>query len=158
MVRLLTEKDAPAYRELRLEALRLVPDAFCSDYKTESQKPELFLEKCLKEKTEIPFVFGAFVGKELVGITGFAGDEIIQIYMSEKHRRKGLAHEMVLAAVDHAFSQVKLLLYVNVAVVLAETNAKRFYESLGFEPTRMDTYTHNGFGIQLMSLSRSRNR
>jgi GNAT superfamily N-acetyltransferase len=158
MVRQLNKKDAAAYRAVRLEALRTEPDAFCSDFEVETKKAELFLEKCLKEGSEVPFVFGAFEGGELVGIAGFAGDELIQLFVKANYRRKGIARALALAVAAHAFSEVKLLLYINVAVVLHEMNAQKFYESVGFEPTRMDTYTHNGYGIQLLSLDRNRNR
>jgi GNAT superfamily N-acetyltransferase len=158
MIRQLNENDAAAYRVLRLEALRTEPNAFCSDFEIENQKPELFLEKCLKEKSEVPFAFGAFEEDELVGIAGFAGDELIQLYVAPAHRRKGLARKLALAIARHAFEYVNLLLYMNVAVVLYEGNAQKFYESVGFEPTRMDTYTHNGYGIQLLALSRSMHR
>ncbi len=158
MARLLDKKDAAAYRALRLQALQTEPDAFCSDYETESQKPALFLEKCLNESAELPFVFGAFEGDTLIGIAGFAGDELIQLYVTPEHRRKGIARELALAVADHAFATVKLLLYINVAVVLHPNNAQKFYETCGFEPTRMDNYTHRGYGIQLLTLSRSRQR
>lgn len=158
MIRLLKDTDAAAYRTLRLEALRTEPNAFCSDYEVESKKAELFLEKCLKEGSELPFAYGAFEGDQLVGIAGFAGDEIIQLFVAPDYRRKGLARELTLAVVDHAFREVKLLLYVNVAVVLYENNAQKFYETVGFETTRLDTYTHNGYRIQLLALSRTRQR
>ena len=158
MIRQLNHNDAAAYRVLRLEALRTEPNAFCSDFEIENQKPELFLEKCLKEKSELPFVFGAFEEDELVGIAGFAGDELIQLFEAPAHRRKGIARKLALAVASHAFENVSLLLYLNVAVVLYPGNAQKFYETIGFEPYRMDTYTHNGYGIQLLTLSRSRHR
>lgn len=158
MVRQLNKEDAAAYRALRLEALQTEPDAFCSDFATENQKSELFLEKCLKENSEVPFVFGAFEDDHLVGIAGFAGDELIQLFVSAKYRRRGIARELALAVASHAFQEVKLLLYINVAVVLHDNNPQKFYETIGFETTRMDNYTHNGYRIQLLTLSRSRHR
>ncbi|MES2279274.1 MAG: GNAT family N-acetyltransferase [Bacteroidota bacterium] len=158
MIRQLKGIDAAAYRALRLTALQTEPNAFCSDYEVESQKPELFLEKCLKENSEVPFVFGAFEDDQLVGIAGFAGDELIQLFVLANYRRRGIARELALAATAHAFQEVKLLLYINVAVVLHDENPQKFYETIGFETTRMDNYTHNGFGIQLLTLSRSRHR
>jgi GNAT superfamily N-acetyltransferase len=158
MVRQLNKKDAAAYRALRLQALQTEPDAFCSDYEVENKKPALFLEKCLIEDSGVPFVFGAFEGDELAGIAGFAGDELIQLYVAPQHRRKGIARDLALAVADHAFATVKLLLYINVAVVLHPDNAQKFYETVGFEPTKMDTYTHRGYKIQLLALSRSRQR
>jgi GNAT superfamily N-acetyltransferase len=158
MVRQLTKNDAAAYRALRLQALQTEPDAFCSDFTVESQKEELFMEKCLKEGSDVPFAFGAFEDDQLVGIAGFAGDELIQLYVAPAYRRKGLARELALAVASHAFQEVKLLLYINVGVVLHPDNAQKFYETLGFENTRKDNYNHNGHGIQLMALSRSRHR
>lgn len=158
MVRQLNATDAAAYRALRLTALQTEPDAFCSDYEIESKKPELFLEKCLRENSEVPFAYGAFADDQLVGIAGFAGDELIQLYVAPDHRRHGLARELALAVATHAFREVKLLLYINVAVVLHEKNALKFYETIGFETTRMDNYKHNGYAIQLLALSRSRHR
>ncbi|QKJ31614.1 GNAT family N-acetyltransferase [Mucilaginibacter mali] len=158
MIRQLNAADAAAYRALRLTALQTEPDAFCSDYEIENKKPELFLEKCLRENSEVPFAYGAFEDDHLVGIAGFAGDELIQLYVAPDHRRRGLARELALAVASHAFREVKLLLYINVAVVLHDKNAQKFYETIGFETTRMDNYKHNGYGIQLLALSRSRHR
>lgn len=158
MVRQLNKDDAAAYRALRLQALQTEPDAFCSDYTTENQKSELFLEKCLKDNSEVPFVYGAFEDDQLVGIAGFAGDELIQLFVLPDHRRKGIARELALAVTSHAFKEVKLLLYINVAVVMHDKNPQHFYETIGFETTRKDNYTHNGYGIQLLTLSRSRHR
>jgi GNAT superfamily N-acetyltransferase len=156
MVRQLTKNDAAAYRVLRLQALQTEPDAFCSDFAVENQKAELFLEKCLKDGSEMPFAYGAFEADQLVGIAGFAGDELIQLYVAPAHRGKGLARKLAFAVVSHAFQENKLLHYVNVGLVLHKANVQKFYEGLGFEPTRRDNYTHNGYGIQLMALSRSR--
>jgi len=43
-----TEEDAPAYRELRLEALRNHPEAFSSDYETALAKPMSFWTQRLR--------------------------------------------------------------------------------------------------------------
>jgi GNAT superfamily N-acetyltransferase len=142
-IRQLTGTDAGTYRALRLVALQAEPDAFVSTYASESQKPELFLEKCLKANDPFNIAFGVFTGESLAGIGGFVKDwqpktahkgEIIQLYVDPNHRGQQIGRKLLITILNHAFEQFDDLLAIKIAVVLSKRNARTLYESLGFEP------------------------
>src|SRR5689334_2437393 len=67
-IRALTSADVEAYRAIRLEALRLEPEAYASSYQEESSRPEIFRER-LEGKLG-GTTFGAFAAEEIVGTAG----------------------------------------------------------------------------------------
>jgi hypothetical protein len=69
-IRPLQPSDAQAYQALRLEALRTSPEAFGSSYEEEAP---LALEtiRARMPSTDPNAIFGAFAGKDLVGVAGF---------------------------------------------------------------------------------------
>ncbi|HGS4649909.1 TPA: GNAT family N-acetyltransferase, partial [Vibrio cholerae] len=68
--KILKPQDSQKYRELRLESLRLYPEAFGSDYKTQSQLPKLFFEQMIEKESNDHIMLGAFYNNELVGLCG----------------------------------------------------------------------------------------
>ena len=66
-IRRLAASEGAAYREIRLEALRLNPESFGSTFEVESARP---LEHFSERVAQCP-VFGAFRGTEIVGMAGF---------------------------------------------------------------------------------------
>src|SRR4029077_19356685 len=66
-IRQLTTADAESFRELRLEGLRLNPEAFGSTYETEKNQPLERYSGWLSNST----VFGAFQNSELIGTASF---------------------------------------------------------------------------------------
>ena len=156
MIRLLNQTDAAAYRRIRLRALQSEPDSFCASLTAENEKPELFLEKCLKDGSEVPFAYGAFEDGQLAGITGFAKEELLQVYVLPPFRGKGLARGLAFAAAAHAFEKLSALQFVKAAVILHPGSALKFYEELGFETVGLSRSTHNGYGIMQLRLSRDK--
>ena len=67
-IRRLLPADASLYRDIRLEALRLSPEAFGSAYETESIHPVGWFAERLDRGAVI---LGAVRGGELAGIVGF---------------------------------------------------------------------------------------
>ena len=66
-VRRLVSGDGDHYRQIRLEALKNAPDAFGSNYETEStQDPSHFEERVVSG-----CVFGAFDSGKIIGMAGF---------------------------------------------------------------------------------------
>ena len=79
-VRRLTAEDAGLYREIRLEGLRLSPDAFGNTFEVESARPvELFAERIRDSET-----LGAFEGSEILGIAG------LLVHKGPKESHKGM--------------------------------------------------------------------
>lgn len=137
--------DEPAlYREIRLEALRLHPEAFGSSFEDEAARPLAFFEQRLTGNK----IFGGFRGLELLGTAGFMPESgakrvhkghLWGMYVRPEARGSGLARRLVEAVLEHAQYQVEL---IQLSVVLGNVAAHRLYLSLGFEP----------YGIEARSL------
>jgi len=66
-IRRLIKADAPLFRQIRLEALELSPEAFGSSFEQESTQSLGHFEEVLSRSD----VFGAFRGADLVGVAGY---------------------------------------------------------------------------------------
>ena len=95
-IRRLLPADASLYRDIRLEALRLSPEAFGSAYETESIHPVGWFAERLDRGAVI---LGAFRGGELAGIVGFIAAEgpkrqhkgmLVGMYVRRQARRAGV--------------------------------------------------------------------
>jgi hypothetical protein len=83
LIRPLTRADGAAFRTLRLEGLRLAPEAFGSAYEDEILRDE---EDLVRRIPEAPpsAIFGAFEGEVLVGVAG------LLVPAGRKERHKGM--------------------------------------------------------------------
>ena len=129
--------DEPAlYRDIRLEALRLHPDAFGASFEDEAARPLAFFEQRLTGNV----IFGGFRDQELLGTAGFMPETGAKrahkahfwgMYVRAAARGTGLARRLVEAVLDHAKDRAEL---VQLSVVSGNVPARRLYASLGFEP------------------------
>jgi RimJ/RimL family protein N-acetyltransferase len=134
-IRRLVPADAARYRDIRLEALRLSPEAFGSAYETESVHPvEWFAERLARGAV----ILGAFRDGELAGTIGFVRadgpkrqhkGELVGMYLRPTARGTGVGRRLVDAALELAAQSVELVL-----IVVAKGNepAFRLYRSAGF--------------------------
>jgi ribosomal protein S18 acetylase RimI-like enzyme len=148
MIRLLTTADAARYREIRLEGLKLHPEAFSSTLDREGEQPLSWFEDRITQGN----VFGAFVGDELVGVAGCwlqQGPKVNHkaalwgMYVRPAARNAGLGRRLVEAVVNHASSRVEQL---QLSVVSANEAAFGLYRSMGFSEfgREMKALKHNG--------------
>jgi RimJ/RimL family protein N-acetyltransferase len=133
-IRRLTPVEGVAYREIRLEALRLNPEAFGSTFEAENVRP---LAHFSERIASCP-VFGAFCGAELVGMAGFWAREGIKdahkamlwgMYVRLNARNMGVGRRLAEAVIGFAREHVEVL---QLTVVSENEPARRLYASLGF--------------------------
>jgi ribosomal protein S18 acetylase RimI-like enzyme len=133
-IRLLSADDAPAYREIRLEALRLHPAAYSSTFEGEAAHELAWFAERLRGSS----VFAAFDGAHLVGTAGLRvleGGKVAHkavlwgIYVRPGTRKGGIGRSLAEAVIDHARARVEL---IQLSVVRGNDAARRLYASLGF--------------------------
>lgn len=134
--RLLAE-DAEIYRTIRLESLKLHPEAFGSSYEEEKEAP------VGKYRESLPsvYTFGAFENGSLVGVVTLFPEgkrkmkhraSIFAMYVAESVRGKGVGKKLVETAIAQA-RELGTIEQIHLQVVTSNESAKRLYSSLGFE-------------------------
>jgi RimJ/RimL family protein N-acetyltransferase len=133
-IRRLEPSDAALFREIRLEALRLNPEAFGSAFEEENVQPLSWFEAALVRRA----VFGAFLDGALAGTAGYRAQEdpkhahkavLWGMYVRADARNAGLGSKLVAAVLDHARGRVEM---VQLTVVSENEGARRLYGALGF--------------------------
>ena len=136
------EEDAPAYRDLRLEALRNHPEAFSSDYETALAKPIDYWTKRLRlhdPDSEVMLYFAAH-GQQLVGMGGITHTDapkqkhsayIVSMYVRPEWRGQGVAEALIDACLEWGRGQGITIVKLGVSTV--NTPAIRCYARCGFE-------------------------
>jgi len=131
----LAADDAPLYRDIRLEALRLVPDAFGSTLEAESARPL----SSFAERLGSSHVLGAFRAERLVGIASLIilqspkmahKGHLVGMYVRPEARRCGVGRGLVEAIIETARRHIEV---IQVTVVVGNEAARRLYAGLGFE-------------------------
>ena len=149
-LRILTEIDAQAFWNLRLEGLRQEPRSFGQSAEEHAAMPlEEFAARIGSSSASTDFVLGAFAESQLVGVAGFYRftnrkeahrGHVWGVYVNAAHRGQGLGRKLMNELLRIARSQPTLEL-INLAVVSHNTPAKRLYESLGFQLYGRDVHS-----------------
>lgn len=136
-VRPLGIADADDYRRVRLDALRLHPEAFGADYAEEAALDRAHIVERLSAQGFTRF--GGFADDELVGLAGLQirrgakekhKARLFSMYVDEAHRGTGLAQQLVEAAI--AGSRQAGVILLHLTVNSANLRAQRFYRRMGF--------------------------
>jgi RimJ/RimL family protein N-acetyltransferase len=135
-VRPLAPDDPELYREIRLEALRLHPEAFGASFEEEAARPLGFFEQRLTTNV----IFGGYFGDALMGMAGFMPEtgakrahkaHLWGMYVRQPARGTGLARLLVDAVLDHAAGRAEL---IQLSVIRDNIGAQRLYAAAGFTP------------------------
>ena len=139
-IRPATEQDAPAFRELRLEALRTHPEVFSADYASAFDQPIAEWQDRLRSNDGIDsIVYLATVENELVGMTGIARASSLKtrhnariwgVYVRPDQRGRGVGMQLIRHCLAWASRQNVEL--VKLGVVSTNLAAIRCYSSCGF--------------------------
>lgn len=140
-VRLLKPDDAMLYWELRLEALKLSPEAFSSSYEEALKRKEPIKQVAERLQEEGCFTFGMFHEEKLIGNVTLVQEKglkmqhrgnIYAMYVSTENRKAGVGKALMKTAIEHAKS-IPVIEKLNLTVAANNEKAKNLYTSLGFK-------------------------
>lgn len=136
-IRRLDGGDFASFRALRLDALRLHPEAFGSSFEEElAEAPDVLERRFLLPPS---VTFGVFCDGALVGMAGLLRQtriktrhkgDVYGVYVDAAHRGGGLANALVAAVIAEARDAGLRVLHLTVTA--GNDAARRTYEHLGF--------------------------
>lgn len=138
-IRLLTEKDAQAYRDLRLEALQKNPEAFAATFEDEQKNSIEYYQNRFK-RNEF-WTYGYLTQNELVGVVTLIREQgpklnhrssIVAMYVTKKERKRGFGKELMQTVIQQA-KKIGGIEQIYLSVVTTNISAISLYQALGFE-------------------------
>jgi RimJ/RimL family protein N-acetyltransferase len=133
------ESDAPAYRELRLEALRNHPEAYSADLAASKARPMEYWTGRLRSLGADAMMVFAVHEDSLIGMcAAFRGDSpktrhsatLVSVYLQPEWRGMRIADGMIRQCMDWAHAQGVTI--VKLAVTASNAEAIRCYTRCGF--------------------------
>ncbi len=140
-IRLLTQNDAQAYRELRLIVLQSNPNSFLSSYEFEVDQPEHFFRYTVLDNFNPPHFgyFGYFIDEKMVGYIQLTQNfekkmahtgQVFNLSVHPEFRKNGIGKALMLSVIQQASEAELEVLYLS--CLSSNIEAKKLYESQGF--------------------------
>jgi ribosomal protein S18 acetylase RimI-like enzyme len=134
IIKKLEPSDWQEWRDIRLEALTLHPEAFGSDIETETMRSESEWRSTLSDST----IFAGLMNNKIVGVIGFFISTPVKMrhrgtlfgmYINKDFRKSGLSHALMEHVINFARGKV---LQIHCTVITSNPGAKHLYERHGF--------------------------
>ncbi len=134
MIRQVHPENVLIWKNIRLEAIKLHPEAFGGSFEEESQQSDADFASQLEKNV----IFAAFENGEIGGCVGFFSFQplklrhrgtLFSMYVKQAQRGTGLSDQLVQTVLNYAHSRVRQVHYT---VVTTNETAKRLYERHGF--------------------------
>ena len=135
IIRRLTADDLADWRDIRLEALQRLPEAFLTTFAEERQKKDADVSKMLDQGC----VLGAYSDRDLAAVLSLDPETrtalahrawINAVYVRPDWQGSGAAHQLLNAAIIQA--KVRGIVQLELYVACDNPHAIRFYERAGF--------------------------
>lgn len=154
MIRKLNFDDINSFIKIRLESLRVNPEAFLTTYDEDVCHNIKEISARFEAHSDENFILGKFVENQLVGVVGFFRETRIKtkhkaniwgVFIQEDFRGKGFGKDLMTECLKLA-KGIEELETVNISVVSENQRAFRLYKSLGFEEWGFErnAMKHNG--------------
>lgn len=161
IIRKLEPHESAIYREIRLDCLKNASDYFGSTYDEEASNPKLKFENFIENASPDNFMFGAFDGDRIIGITGFKRmerlrdrhrGEVVQVYVDAGYRGQNVGEKLIRSVLEQAFT-LEGIEQVQLSAIADNEKAIKLYEKIGFRTFGIqphyfkmgDTYTDQCF-------------
>lgn len=134
-IKRLTKEDWTAWKELRLEALRISPTGFGQTLEEALKRSDADFENDVDKGT----IFAAVINDKLAGCIGFYSltgvktkhqGNIWGVYTRPEHRGKGIADAMIKVVIDHAKTRA---LQIHLSCDAGNHGAIALYQKNGFK-------------------------
>ncbi|MGF3027402.1 N-acetyltransferase family protein [Methylobacterium aquaticum] len=134
IIRRLRSDDAPAFRKIRLDALKVAPELLRSTFELEDKLDVEWFAGRLEDA----HVVGAIRNGELIGMAGFSIQQgqpnlhkgrLWGMFVQPSFRNLGIGRLMLSAILDIARESVEL---IQLSVVKDNWPARKLYEGFGF--------------------------
>jgi ribosomal protein S18 acetylase RimI-like enzyme len=149
------------YRRLRLASLADAPDAFGSTLAAEHDRPDAHWKQRLHDgidsANDQPLL--ALAGNEPAGLVWGRIEpaspsvaHVYQMWVAPAHRRQGIGADLLVALIAWAGSRNAVEVVLSVAC--GDSQARRLYQRIGFEPAGEPMPLRRGSTLQAQSMRR----